>query len=89
MDGLILLWSHGFTIFQTGIPKWFISNFEVVNTCKNKKRGKLCQFWSSVYKNLVLNLNRLVLSVLAWYEIKAYSATEMKSNLHLYDKSQI
>ena len=31
IGGLISLWSHGFTIFQSRLPKWLLSNSKVLN----------------------------------------------------------
>ena len=40
-------------------------------------------------KNLILNCNMSLLSVLPWSEKEAHSATGMENNEHLFDKSQI
>ena len=40
-------------------------------------------------KNLVLNCNRSVLSVLNWCEKEAYSATGVENSLRLFNKSWI
>ena len=36
-----LKWSRGFTIFQSRIPKWLLSNSKAVNTCKDKTRKQV------------------------------------------------
>ena len=39
--GLILLWSRGFTIFESRIPKWLLSNSKAVNICEDKKTKQI------------------------------------------------
>ena len=41
IGGLISVWSHGFTLFQSRIPRWLQSNSKAVKTCKDKKRSSI------------------------------------------------
>ena len=38
IGGLIALWSLGFTIFQSRIPKRLLLHFKLANTCEDEKR---------------------------------------------------
>ena len=41
IDGLISVWSYGFNLFQSRIPKWLLSDSKAVKTCKDKKRSSI------------------------------------------------
>ena len=41
IGALISLWPRGFTIFQSKIPKWLLSNFQAVNTREDSKRRQI------------------------------------------------
>ena len=41
IGGLISLWSHGFSIFQSRIAKWSLPNSKAPNTCEDKKRRQI------------------------------------------------
>ena len=56
---------------------------------KGGKRRQSALVLNNIYKGLIFNCHRSVLSVLAWYEKEAYPATGMESNLRLFDKSVI
>ena len=89
IGGLTSLWSRGFTIFQSRIPKWLLSNSKAVNTCEDKKRRQIVPILKKYLEKFDIKPSRLVLSVLAWCENEAYSETGMENNLHLFVKSQM
>ena len=48
---LILLWSGGFTIFQSKIPRLLISSSKVVNTCQDNKRKQIVSVFKQYLEN--------------------------------------
>ena len=68
IGGLILLWSHGCTIFQSRIPKWLQSSSKVVNTCDDNNRRQTVPVLKQYLIKLDIKPSRLVLRVLAWCE---------------------
>ena len=87
--GLTSLWSRGFIIFQRMISKWLLSNSKLVNTCEDKKRRQVVPVLEKYLEKFDIKNSRLVLSILAWCEKKAYSATGMDTNLRIFLKSQM
>ena len=50
--GLITLWSRAFTIFQSRMPKWLLSNFRVVNTCWGWVKEENCTSFKVIFRKI-------------------------------------
>ena len=72
IGGLIKVWSRGFTIFQSRITIWLLSNYKVLNTCEDKKRRQIVPVLKEYLEKFDIIPSMLVLSVLAWSEKEAY-----------------
>ena len=62
IGSLISLWTRGFTIFQSKIPKWLLSNSKTINTCEDKKKRQTVPVSKQYVEKFDIKPSRLHLS---------------------------